>query len=251
MSTLYYVYGVIQKEHVPKFKQSVHTDIIGAVYEEVPASEFSQTALETNLKDVGWVSEKVVWHQQLVAGTQQLCAVVPLKFGSVFTSKWLVQKSLLGEQAHNFIDKLKRIEGKEEWGIKMMSDQEKFSLAVGHINPDLKALNEGSKEASAGTSFLMKKKKEALQKTIEKQEINLLRHRLYDKVKEISSEIVEAPLQENNQSNGLTNTLNLAVLTSKNDTQELLSAIEEEQSHMSNFGVSIDVTGPWPPYHFV
>ncbi|MEM9896349.1 MAG: GvpL/GvpF family gas vesicle protein, partial [Bacteroidota bacterium] len=113
--SLIYIYGIVKKGMPAKV---VSAGNLAAAYEEVSEEDFGQHAIEQNLRNMDWVNEKVLNHQNKLNALSKQQTVIPLKFGSIFHSKDGVKK-MLQERKNEFEALLKHFDQKKEWGLKL------------------------------------------------------------------------------------------------------------------------------------
>lgn len=123
---LLYLYGISTKLPKLKLPTSIdgdspveHLESAGltAWYSRVSSVEFGDR-LSANMENLEWLSAVSVRHQRTVAQISEAVTLLPARFGTVFTS----EKSLadhIREQKEQLEQKLSRIDGAEEWGVKL------------------------------------------------------------------------------------------------------------------------------------
>src|SRR5215210_1723832 len=94
-----YVYGVVRGGTSPDLFADVggidgNTSVrlvdvegIAAITSPVPLSEFGTEPLERNLKDGGWLEQKVQAHNRVLSAAVGRTTVLPLRFGAIYTSE--------------------------------------------------------------------------------------------------------------------------------------------------------------------
>src|SRR5436305_7789314 len=126
MNRLLYLYGITAKAPKLKISGSIdgkspveHLEDLGltAWFSPVSSVEFGEK-LAANMENLEWLSGASVRHQRAVSQISDVVTVLPARFGTVFKS----EESLLQhvrEQKDKLSATLTRIEGTEEWGIKL------------------------------------------------------------------------------------------------------------------------------------
>ena len=123
---LLYLYGISAK--APKLKvptsidgnsplEHLEADGLTAWYSRVSPVEFGDR-LAANMENLEWLSAVSVRHQRTVAQISEGVTLLPARFGTVFKS----EKSLadhIREQKDQLEQRLARIDGAEEWGVKV------------------------------------------------------------------------------------------------------------------------------------
>lgn len=250
MSQLLYIYGIIRWSsdlELPLIKEGE----LAAIFEKVPAAEFAEEALAANIKNMDWIGQKAVHHQRVLEDAALHTTIVPLKFGSIFKTEETV-KAMLKEKQGAFLRLLDQLNGREEWGLKLNYDSKELVQWVDEHSDDIAPFHQEMSKSSAGTAFLLRKKKEEAIKKVVKQELNDCRKRVYNGIAAAHAELKKNPeLEGKLLGAGLANILNLAILATKNQREQIAAFVEGISAEMRQKGMQLELTGPWPPYNFV
>jgi hypothetical protein len=250
-----YLYGVIaladkEKITVLPCHFAPFRDLI-AIYSLEDRDEFGTTAFQENIKDMLWVEKKVIRHNELLTAVAIEAAVIPIKFGSVY-SGIDVMHNVLSNSYDSFQSQLTKIYNKQEWGLKLNYHSEALIAYLKKHDDVVSKQSELLLSGTAGQRFLAKKKLEVEVKAAKKREINKLREVLHENVKRKSNQI---KLLHNTpkelSANGWTNVLNVAILLDREQKLEVDSFFEGGESLVDQLGFKIETTGPWPAYNFV
>lgn len=124
---LLYLYGI--SPSAPKIKLSGSIDGASPVehledsgltawYSRVPVGEFGEK-LESNMENLEWLSAASVRHQRTVSRISEAITLLPARFGTVFSNEQSLAQHIR-EQKEKLTETLARIEGTEEWGVKLL-----------------------------------------------------------------------------------------------------------------------------------
>jgi len=266
----YYVYGIVgddggQPEGLPEegidpahpvyaiqpSTISHQPSAISAIVSEVSLHEFGQEALETNLEDIKWVEAKVLAHQRVLEAVLANHTPIPMRFCTIYRSESRVQE-MLARRYDDFTEALARLEGKQEWGVKVYCDGQTLAQRVGETGDRVKELKAEMEQKSQGAAYFLKKKvDEAIADEVERISDERAQ-RSHDRLSSCAEDAVINPLQSR-EITGRTEAmiLNGAYLVAEEQLLAFraeLESLEEEHSHL---GFSYEMTGPWPPYNFV
>ncbi|MBI4823586.1 MAG: GvpL/GvpF family gas vesicle protein [Nitrospirae bacterium] len=218
---------------------------IHAVVSRVKEGAFTKN-LKENLSDMRWVESKVLAHAQVVAKMSEHATIIPFKFATVFrTSRSL--RAMLDAHRDELNDLLNRLEGKEEWGLKVYCGAERLSTAC--RDKQIRKIDREISSVSAGKAYLLRKKKQKVIEDI-----------ATEKISEWSGECLETLSQWSAETR--INRLIPKEMTGRNEEMILNFAFLVDKSRLSGFinGVDLlkdklplldlDCTGPWPPYNF-
>jgi hypothetical protein len=92
-----------------------------AIASDVSLDDFGPAVLEQRLKDLQWVEEKVRGHDAVVKALSAAGTVIPCRFCTILSGEDEVRSALT--RHHDAISRtLDALDGKTEWGVKLMAD---------------------------------------------------------------------------------------------------------------------------------
>jgi hypothetical protein len=222
-----------------------------AIVSKVSLQEFGQEGLEANLNDIKWVEAKVLAHQRVIEAVLVSHTLVPMRFCTIYRSESGVQE-MLAQHYDDFVKTLARLEGKQEWGVKVYGDGEILAQRVGETSNRVKELKSEMEQKSSGAAYFLKKKMdEAIAEEMERVSDQYAQH-THDRLSSHAEEAVINPLQ----SKELTGRkeamiLNGAYLVAEEQLATFRAELKNLSEEYSDFGFIYEMTGPWPPYNFV
>lgn len=221
-----------------------------AVAGKVRESEFGEQNLKKNLADLGWVSTKASNHEKVIEEVMRGACVIPFKFATLFNTDDSL-KAMLEQYAEEFKAVLKRLENKEEWGVKIYSDIEKLKASLADDEPEILEIENEINLSSPGKAYLLKKKKaELIEDTLNKK-INEYGQESFELLKELSSEArINKLLPKEVTDREEDMILNSAFLVNKDAVDDFINMVDTLKMHYEDKGFFFDCTGPWPPYNF-
>ena len=140
-----YLYGISEAPAVSKPQQkpakigSVGIDGLHAV-QALPCGDFLcwvcevdqasfANAVERNMENLEWLALHGVRHQQVVGEVAEQMAIVPARFGTVFSGEPALLKDVQGRKAA--LKKVfARVAGGDEWGVKVFAERQVAAVAV-------------------------------------------------------------------------------------------------------------------------
>lgn len=199
-------------------------------------------------------------HEDVLDTLMKLTPVVPFKFGTILKDEEAVSK-MLREYEEKFKKLLSKFTGKEEWGIKVYTDSQKFKNYLIKRDQKLKELayfraparKQGAPyPLGQGRTYLLGRK---IEEKIEEEMTRRL-----SEIAEIIFRQAERLVFEARRGKTLPRKLtgkekemilNCACLLEKERVgsfhKQIKTFIEKYQSQ----GVDLEISGPWPPYSFV
>lgn len=221
-----------------------------AVVSKVKASEFSEENLKKNLADLEWIKVEASIHEKVIEGVMKYTCVIPFKFGTIFKSEDNL-KAMLEEHAQALKEKLKNLEGKEEWGVKIYCDLEKLKEVIIEEDGEILNIDKEINSSSPGKAYLLKKKKEELLNIAVNKKLNEYGQVSFDRLKERSQEArINKLLPKEVTERKDEMILNSAFLVEQDKVAVFLNTIEGFKTRCADKGLFFDCTGPWPPYNF-
>jgi len=264
----YYVYGIVggveERNQVfserPGFSKGIDPahlvyalphQAIHAIVSRVSLQEFGKEELKANLNDIKWVEAKVLAHQRVLEAMLTSHTLVPMRFCTIYTSEDRVQE-MLAQHYDDFVEALARLEGKQEWGVKVYCDGETLAQRVEEVSDRIKELKTEMEQKSSGMAYFLKKKMDEMIAEEMERISDEYAQRSHDRLSGHAEEAVINPLQ----SKELTGrkeamVLNGAYLVAEEQLAALRAELERLEEEYSDLGFSYEMTGPWPPYNFV
>jgi hypothetical protein len=220
-------------------------DRISAVYSAVRDEDLSQDAIDRRASDLEWLGAIGYRHQSVVAELMKSTAVVPLRAFTMFSSEEAL-RSYLHEHRELLGKMLERLDGKQEWTLRIELDAEKWRAALPRRVAALDALRKEIDSAPPGKAFLLKKKLEEetrrASKTAEQELVAEVEQLLLGK---LGCETV-AETREHRE--GAFPQIN--ILLNRDEESRLAEIHGSLGERYASEGVTLGLTGPWPPYSF-
>jgi Gas vesicle synthesis protein GvpL/GvpF len=202
---------------------SALTSVVG-----LDAFHAAQQAREVS--ETGWLAQAVRAHERVALHALDRAPVLPMRFGTVYPNGADVSALLQRHQA-SLLDELERLAGGTEW-----------SLKVSVVDAARDAEHPSAAETGSGTAWLLARQAalHARQQQADRLAdcVEQLRAELAGQVRDI---VVSRPLS------GASDAARMWLLV--NDVERLHDTFESVRARQHD--VALELTGPWPPYHFV
>jgi hypothetical protein len=221
-----------------------------AIVSKVSSDEFSEDNLKKNLANMDWVEKKVRQHEKIIEEIMKDATVLPFKFGTVFQSEENVE-NLLREHGAEYKRIIERIEGKEEWGVKIYCDVERLKGAIIKEEVEILKIEKEIESSSSGKAYFLKKKKEELIKDTVNKRINEYGRLCFEILKGQSLDVrINKLLPKEVTEREDDMILNSAFLVDKSRVAEFIQTTDALKAKYNDKGLNFDCTGPWPSYNF-
>ena len=221
-----------------------------AIFSPVPLTEFSQEALEENLKKTDWVRDRVVAHQITLAALLASYTIIPLKFCTVYLSRERVMQTLIDHSA-DFEATLRLLRGATEWGVKVYCNLPTYARQIEASSDALSAQRDAVARSRPGTAYFLRKK---LEQAAEREAERVVTMQVQDIHTQLAAQSRRTELnkaqtaQEHGHSDEMF--LNAAYLVENVNWQDFQRTFDGLTNTLGKAGFTIDLTGPWPPYNF-
>lgn len=256
-SLAHYVYGVVSPHMEmppdlagvdPRYPVSpVEEEGLAALVSRVSLAEFGAEPLRENLNDVGWLEEKARAHEHVLDVALQRGTVVPLRLCTIYSGEEQVREMLVRER-DTIIDALGRLEGRTEWGAKAIAEPRALERTAARRSGGGPA----PQGASRGTAYMQRKSREARARVEVGEIADEWASEIHGRLASAASEALSNPLQNAEVSGHEGDMLlNGAYLVEDDAVAGFGALVDRLAEEYRAFGVSVESTGPWPPYNFV
>jgi hypothetical protein len=221
---------------------------LAAVWSPVPLEDFCGPEAAERLRDLTWIGPRVIRHQEVVAGVMRHSPVLPARFGTIFSSSANLKKVL---QVHHdtIAGCLERLRDQGEWAVKGMLDRagakdRLFSLKLAEEADRLGAL-------SPGTRYFQEQRLRAGSDQELKLWLQEVSRELWTGLRGYAAEVRERRLFSREVTGSRQDMiLNWAFLVPEQAFAGFQARIREAAAQYAGSGLTIECTGPWPPYSF-
>ena len=235
-------------EDESKLEWIVSTDL-AALSSAVPLASYSEESLAEHLSDASWTAVRAMRHETVMEYVARRVSVVPLRFGTIYLERAGVER-MLDEKRSELAHIIKRLRGREEWGVNIYCDQAALLSSITSVSPVLRDLVERAAQASPGQSYLMQKKID----TLKVEEARAALTRIIDEIEQALSgqsedakrlRVLKVEATEYGELKA-----KFAFLIRRSDFETFRDAAERLAQEHQTAGVRLELTGPWPAYNF-
>ena len=246
MTDILYVYAIGRAGHaLPNEIHAVESGKLAAFYSLVDEADYNQATIDARSKDVEWLGAIGYRHQSVMADLMRGGTIIPLRAFTLFATGASLRAHIDAERSR-FEKVLERLEGKQEWTLRIEFDPERWSDALVRRVDSLRVIASEAEGASSGKAFLLRKKldeeKKKASRDAEQQVVGEVEQAV---MKKLACETVAETRQ---QRSGAFPQIN--VLITRDEEARLEELRRELERQFANDGVAIALSGPWPPYTF-
>jgi hypothetical protein len=224
---------------------TVRADSLGAFYSSVDGADFSQPVIDARAKDVEWLGSIGYRHQAVMAALMRGGTVIPLRAFTLFANETSLRNHVL-QDAKTFTAILDRLDGKQEWTLRIEFDPERWNEALVRRVGSLREIAGEIEQAPAGKAYLLRKK-------LEEEKKRASRDAEEKVVSEVEGEVMQklacdTVAESRVQRGGGFPQIN--VLINRDEESRLQELRDDLSRRYEADGVTLALTGPWPPYTF-
>ena len=242
--TGWYLYGVVAaKEEAPQVLGvdprhevlAIAQGDVAGIVSQVSLTEFDESALSQRLGDAEWLEQKIRAHEQVLDLALASSAVLPCRFCTVYRDEDDLRAFLSGH-GEALKDALARVEGRVELGVKAFADGGAARQPAG--------------AAEGGRAYLEARREEQRAREELARSRGELAAALHGRLSDAAEDGVVLDVQSREVSGrDEAMVFNGAYLVGDRERfeQQLSAAARDYRER----GVELELTGPWPPYHFV
>jgi hypothetical protein len=253
MSSVLYVYAVTRDPVSPDAEavdgsrrfSSAGVESLHAIFTPVSDAEFSQEVIDQRAGDLEWLGAIGYRHQAVMAELMRMTAIVPLRAFTLFSSVEAL-RTWLYENREPLEKKLTHLAGKQEWTLQLEFEPQKWSASLTSRVASLRELEAEIASVTPGRAFLLRKKlDDSKKKAAHEAEDDLLR----EVEKAVADRLRCETIPESRRArSGAFPQIN--VLIDRDHEATLVALRDELNVRYANEGVTLALTGPWPPYSF-
>ena len=253
MASVLYVYAVTREAVTPECEAvdgsrrygTTTLDAVCAVFTPVDAEEFSQDVIDRRASDLDWLGAIGYRHQAVMAELMKATAIVPLRAFTLFSSEQTL-RGWLGEQRELLAATLDRLDGMQEWTLRIELEPRRWNESLTSRIESLATIVRDAEVAPPGKAFLLRKKleeeKKRASRTAEENLVAEIERRVLDKLRR------ETVAESRERRGGAFPQISVLV---PRDEEAILQELHAElAARYAPDGVTLALSGPWPPYTF-
>jgi len=227
-----------------------------AITSEVSIEEFSSAEIQKKAEeDLEWIRGKAQIHEEVIEkamkpGISTVVPVIPMQFGVIFRTREKLKETLY-ENLEKFRESLKFLAGREEWGVKVYMDEKVFEEFLEKENEELLVHKKEAEALPKGLAFFAKKKAAYKIEEIKERELTKLIREINESLASSAVSLKKAKILEKDFTL-LSNDMIMNGFYLIDETQQtgFREKTEEFRRRLNPIGIEIEITGPWPSYHF-
>jgi hypothetical protein len=209
------------------------------VVSSVPEATYGEDALEHRLQDLEWIGPRALAHEAVIEHFLSANAVLPMQLFALFKSDARAVEHIV-RNSRRIGRILLRIERHVEWGLRLMWDPGSLKTAK----------QPRPRRIVSGADYLVRQRNHRDQSRVVLQRARADARRLY---RVIAGEASEARRRSDVEraAPGSRLLLDAAFLVPARRTRAFQAVVRRHAGALERAGISVSLTGPWPPYNFI
>jgi len=227
-----------------------------AIVSEVSLEEFGSEEIQKKAQeDLNWIKEKAQIHEEVIEramgkSTNQLVSVIPMQFGVIFKTKEKLEETL-SKNLEKFRKRLEYLTGKQEWGVKAFLNQKVFKEFLEKGSEEVLAKKKKAESLPKGMAFFAKKQAVSQINEIKEKELDKITGEIHESLSQLATSSNKAKILEKDFTGKIEQMiLNSFYLIEETKLNDFQKKVEELKEKYNGKGIVIEMSGPWPSYHF-
>jgi hypothetical protein len=217
----------------------IRRDGLAALVSAVPLSEFDESGLRETLEDLDKLEVLARAHERVLDDALEAGAVVPFRICTIYASAARVEE-MLDREHEPLTAALRRLRGTAEWGVK--------AYAVAGAQG---ASGEAAGEPVSGADYLRRRRAAREAAEGARQAVDTAVDRVHACLRErAAAAVLSAPQDRRLTGREAEMVLNGAYLVPDADAEDFRTLVAELAARHRSDGMQLELTGPWPAYHF-
>ena len=221
-------------------------DGVAAMFSVVGSDFFDVKKLEgKTAEDIVWLQQVAMRHSEIVCEAARGSPTLPLRVGTLFRSKTSLLDTL-GKHRAVVVDFLHELGDRQEWAVKLYLPK----TFIDQPSPNVSAVpSQHFPIPGAGAAYLRRRGDELQERRRREAEIQR-EIETVDRLLSVSGGRRVRPLPSSLTGREGKMVFNAAYLLPASKAQAWITTVERVCESVGRKGVLLQVTGPWPPYHF-
>ncbi|MEU5796278.1 GvpL/GvpF family gas vesicle protein [Streptomyces lavendulae] len=245
MTGLRYVYAVCRPLGAPLQAQLTgiggappallsHRGLV-AVVSTVPEADFCEEGLKAHLEDLDWLAATARAHQGVIGALTTVTTPLPLRLATVFRDDSGVRSMMEAREA-DFLRALDRLEGRVEWGVKVLTEPPPEPAAP-------------AAKPTSGRDYLRRRRADTQAHEEGLQAAEAFAQSLHERLCAHAEDCRLHPPQNASLSGARgRNVLNAAYLVPRDRSEEFVELVDRTKDEAGR--LRVELTGPWAAYSF-
>ncbi|MGA9521335.1 MAG: GvpL/GvpF family gas vesicle protein [Myxococcaceae bacterium] len=221
---------------------------VAAVFSPLCMEEFLGPEGDEHAQDLEWVAPRALRHEAVVEEVMRFSPALPVSFGAVFSSPRALSEAVRSHE-RRITEFLDDIANKEEWAVKIYVHRQRLRADLERQPEFLQ--RQGPLPASEGARYLYEKRLHRALDERARGEGGRIAARIRDELSQLAVAERSLRLAERDVTGRQDDMVsNCAFLARSGEVEAFLRRVGQLSEEYEPRGVTVEATGPWPPYSF-
>jgi hypothetical protein len=222
---------------------------LAAIASRVDLTDFGRDVLTERARELEWVAPRALAHEGVLEqALRSGRSLVPFRFGTIYLDVEHVS-ALLRERSDQLSDALDRVRDRVELGVRGALDRRAAAADAIASDPELGRLAAAVEGATSGAAYLRRRRLERGVDDAVVRRAAELAAEVHDRLAEAAVDARSNPPRE--REDDLLPILNGAYLVERDHRGAFVAEVDRLAAEHRGAGLTLEPTGPWPPYNFV
>lgn len=222
---------------------------IAALATELDAEAYTPFAIEAGVGDVAWIAPRAQAHNDVVSWASQPGPVVPLHMWTLFSDRDAVEE-MLERRSSALSGLLKELRDVDEYGLRVFADAAALTRSTTETDAEAAELERQAGESGPGQRYLIERKLERTRRDAARAHARRVADDVYETLGEHSVKAARDTIPASTGGD-VGAVVSAAFLVRRKKLDAFQGALADLSRDHEAAGFRFDLTGPWPPYHFV
>ena len=216
------------------------------VVSTVPEEEYGEAALQRGIQDLDWVGPCALAHEAVTEHFLTADAVLPMQLFALFKSDERAVAHVTGHR-RRIARILARIQRQLEWGLRLVWAPADADADSGRAQPGTRGRR---RHVMSGADYLARKRDLRDRSHTSQRRARADANRLARAMAGKASE-ARRKTDVERAASGSRLLLEAAFLVPARRAGAFKAAVHKQTGALEQSGITVSLTGPWPPYHFI
>lgn len=212
---------------------------LGIVASAVPLNEYAGPNLEANLEDLHWLEGRARAHAAVIAALFEQQPIVPLRFGTLFSSVDRMVEEL-GRREAGVLAQLDAGRDQEEWTVRFCANPDQVAQQMAE------RASAGGGAGGQGAQYLLRRRMALKGRAQVAQRLVERAAQAHGALERLALESNPARTEIAGLSGGARSLLSRVYRIRRADRDQFLEAVGQHESELAHEGLTTLCSGPWP-----
>lgn len=225
---------------------------VAVLVSSLDAAVYASDTMETRAADVEWVGPRAVVHDAVLSWASESGGVVPFPMFTLFASRDSL-RAMMHERERSLDRLLERVAPSQEWTVRLFRVDDRAVAALNRTSPALADIAQRAQDAPPGQRYLLERKADELKGAELRRVSGETAREAFDVLSALGERSVRdaLPATPSGARPAGVAVLDASFLVRRDRIDAFRTAAADLARTIEPRGFRVELSGPWPPYHFV